>query len=71
MASGIRNSCMRNNECQIAYLYPLKYYGKGKKDDSEAVVIMKFKSTERNRISSKEPSDIEVLMGKTETNVES
>ena len=33
--------------------------GKRKKDDSEAVGIMKFfKSTERNRISSKEPSDI-------------
>ena len=33
---------------------------KGKKDDSEAVGIMKFfKSTEKkNRISSKEPSDI-------------
>ena len=32
--------------------------GKRKKDDSEAVGIMKFfKSTERNRISSKEPSD--------------
>ena len=30
--------------------------GKRKKDDSEAVGIMK--STERNRISSKEPSDI-------------
>ena len=30
-----------------------------KKDDSEAVGIMKlFKSTERNRLSSKEPSDI-------------
>ena len=55
----------------------LKYYcfimsGKRKKDDSEAVGIMKFfKSTERNRISSKEPSDIEVLTGKIETNVES
>ena len=33
--------------------------GKRKKDDSEAVGIMKFfKSTERNRISFKEPSDI-------------
>ena len=33
--------------------------GKRKKDDCEAVGIMKFfKSTERNRISSKEPSDI-------------
>ena len=30
--------------------------GKRKKDDSEAIGIMKFfKSTERNRISSKEP----------------
>ena len=45
--------------------------GKRKKDDSEAVGIMKFKCTERNRISSKEPSDIEVLTGKIETNVES
>ena len=45
--------------------------GKRKKDDSEAVGIMKFKSTERNRISSEEPSDIEVLTGKIETNVES
>ena len=76
MASGIRTLCMRNNERQIAYLYRLKYYcfimsGKRKKDDSEAVGIMKFKSTERNRISSKEPSDIEVLTGKIETNVES
>ena len=62
---------MQNNERQIAYLYRLKYYGKGKKDDSEAVGIMKFKSTERNRISSEEPSDIEVLTGKIETNVES
>ena len=48
----------------IAYLCRLKYYcfimsGKRKKDDSEAVGIMQFfKSTERNRISSKEPSDI-------------
>ena len=46
------------------YLCRLKYYcfimsGKRKKDDSEAVGIMKFfKCTERNRISSKEPSDI-------------
>ena len=33
--------------------------GKRKKDDSETIGIMKFfKSTERNRISSKEPSDI-------------
>ena len=33
--------------------------GKRKKDDSEAVSIMKFfKSTKRNRLSSKEPSDI-------------
>ena len=33
--------------------------GKRKKDDSEAVGIMKFfKSTERNTLSSKEPSDI-------------
>ena len=33
--------------------------GKRKKDDSEAVGIMKFlKSTERNMLSSKEPSDI-------------
>ena len=45
--------------------------GKRKKDDSEVVGIMNFKSTERNRISSKEPSDIEVLTGKIETNVES
>ena len=45
---------------------------KTKKDDSEAVGIMRFfKSTERNRISSKEPSDIEVLTGKIQTNVES
>ena len=46
--------------------------GKRKKDDSEAIGIMKFfKSTERNRISSKEPSNIEVLTGEIETNVES
>ena len=33
--------------------------GKRKKDDSEAVGIMKFfKSTKRNTLSSKEPSDI-------------
>ena len=33
--------------------------GKRKKADSEAVGILKFfKSTERNRLSSKEPSDI-------------
>lgn len=33
--------------------------GKRKKDDSEAVGIMKFfKATERNTLSSKEPSDI-------------
>ena len=33
--------------------------GKRKKDDSEAIGIMKFfKSIERNRLSSKEPNDI-------------
>ena len=33
--------------------------GKRKKNDSEAVGIMKFfKSTERNTLSSKEPTDI-------------
>ena len=58
--------------------------GKRKKDDSEAVGIMKFfRSTERNTLSSKEPSDIaersstssdslfKLLTGKIETNVES
>ena len=64
VTSGICTSCMRNNERQIAYLWRLEYYcfimsGKRKKDDSESVSIMKFfKSTERNRLSSKETSDI-------------
>ena len=57
--------------CWLKYYFFIKS-GKRRKDDSEAVGIMKFfKSTERNRISSKEPSDIEVLTGKIETNVES
>ena len=41
---------------EILLLYNVR---ERKKDDSEAAGIMKFfKSTERNRISSKEPSDI-------------
>ena len=67
MASAICTSCMRNNECQIAYLWLLKYkcfikLEKRKEDDSEAIGIMKyFKSTERNMLSSKEPSDIYII----------
>ena len=55
---------MRNNECHIAYHQRLIYYcfqmsGKTKKDDSEAIGIMKFlNSTEKNTLRPKESSYI-------------